>query len=220
MPGWPRPRRWSRRSRAAPAIDLPAGPSELLVIADDSADPATVAADLLSQAEHDADGAGAAGDARRPRSLERGARRVALARPCRGAIARRVRSPCADHPAAPTSTRPSTSPTSMRPSICRSPVARSRRRWSRRSATPARSSSATPPRRASAIISPGRATSCRPTAPRASGGVSAMTFLKAITVQQRHPRRRRDARRPGRRARPARGAGGACPRRRSRGRRA
>ncbi len=37
-----------------PAIDMPAGPSELMVIADDSADPATVAADLLSQAEHDA----------------------------------------------------------------------------------------------------------------------------------------------------------------------
>ena len=37
-----------------PAIDMPAGPSELLVIADDGADPAMVAADLLSQAEHDA----------------------------------------------------------------------------------------------------------------------------------------------------------------------
>ena len=37
-----------------PAIDLPAGPSELFVIADRSADPATVAIDLLSQAEHDA----------------------------------------------------------------------------------------------------------------------------------------------------------------------
>jgi histidinol dehydrogenase len=36
------------------AIDMPAGPSELMVIADDSADPAVVAADLLSQAEHDA----------------------------------------------------------------------------------------------------------------------------------------------------------------------
>jgi histidinol dehydrogenase len=36
-----------------PAIDMPAGPSELLVIADDSADPRTVAADLLGQAEHD-----------------------------------------------------------------------------------------------------------------------------------------------------------------------
>jgi histidinol dehydrogenase len=37
-----------------PAVDMPAGPSELLVVADDSANPATVAADLLSQAEHDA----------------------------------------------------------------------------------------------------------------------------------------------------------------------
>jgi histidinol dehydrogenase len=35
------------------AIDMPAGPSELLVIADGSADPSIVAADLLSQAEHD-----------------------------------------------------------------------------------------------------------------------------------------------------------------------
>lgn len=38
-----------------PAIDLPAGPSELMVIADEGSDPAMVAADLLSQAEHDAD---------------------------------------------------------------------------------------------------------------------------------------------------------------------
>jgi len=37
------------------AIDLPAGPSELLVIADKSADADFVAADLLSQAEHGAD---------------------------------------------------------------------------------------------------------------------------------------------------------------------
>ncbi len=37
-----------------PAIDMPTGPSELMAIADDGADPATVAADLLSQAEHDA----------------------------------------------------------------------------------------------------------------------------------------------------------------------
>ena len=34
-------------------IDMLAGPSEILVIADDSADPVYVAADLLSQAEHD-----------------------------------------------------------------------------------------------------------------------------------------------------------------------
>lgn len=38
-----------------PAVDMPAGPSELLVIADRDADAETIAADLLSQAEHDAD---------------------------------------------------------------------------------------------------------------------------------------------------------------------
>jgi histidinol dehydrogenase len=37
------------------AIDMPAGPSEVLVIADPSANPAFVAADLLSQAEHGPD---------------------------------------------------------------------------------------------------------------------------------------------------------------------
>ncbi len=37
------------------AIDMPAGPSEVLVLADKSAEPAFVAADLLSQAEHGAD---------------------------------------------------------------------------------------------------------------------------------------------------------------------
>ena len=37
------------------AIDMPAGPSEVLVIADETAVPEFVAADLLSQAEHGAD---------------------------------------------------------------------------------------------------------------------------------------------------------------------
>ncbi len=37
------------------AIDMPAGPSEVLVIADDTADPDFIAADLLSQAEHGPD---------------------------------------------------------------------------------------------------------------------------------------------------------------------
>lgn len=35
------------------AIDAPAGPSELLLIADDSADPAVVAREMVAQAEHD-----------------------------------------------------------------------------------------------------------------------------------------------------------------------
>jgi histidinol dehydrogenase len=37
------------------SIDLPAGPTEMLIIADDSANPEFVTADLLSQAEHGAD---------------------------------------------------------------------------------------------------------------------------------------------------------------------
>jgi histidinol dehydrogenase len=37
------------------AIDMPAGPSEVMVVADQSANPAFVASDLLSQAEHGAD---------------------------------------------------------------------------------------------------------------------------------------------------------------------
>ena len=37
------------------AIDMPAGPSEVLVIADEEATPAFVASDLLSQAEHGPD---------------------------------------------------------------------------------------------------------------------------------------------------------------------
>ena len=40
---------------AGAAIDLPAGPSEVMVVADNSANPAFVAADLLSQAEHGPD---------------------------------------------------------------------------------------------------------------------------------------------------------------------
>lgn len=42
-------------SRERVAIDMPAGPSELLVFADADANPAFVAADLLSQAEHGVD---------------------------------------------------------------------------------------------------------------------------------------------------------------------
>lgn len=41
------------QSAGAVAIDSPAGPSELLVIADDDADPVVVAREMLAQAEHD-----------------------------------------------------------------------------------------------------------------------------------------------------------------------
>jgi len=42
-------------NKAGVAIDMPAGPSEVAVIADHTAHPAFIAADLLSQAEHGAD---------------------------------------------------------------------------------------------------------------------------------------------------------------------
>ena len=42
-------------SRGAVAIDMPAGPSEVMIIADDSADAEFVASDFLSQAEHGPD---------------------------------------------------------------------------------------------------------------------------------------------------------------------
>ena len=42
-------------SRYGVAIDMPAGPSEVAIMADDTAEPAFVVADLLSQAEHGAD---------------------------------------------------------------------------------------------------------------------------------------------------------------------
>ncbi len=44
-----------RSGRYGVAIDIPAGPSELMVVADDSARPGFIAADLLSQAEHGPD---------------------------------------------------------------------------------------------------------------------------------------------------------------------
>ncbi len=44
-----------QNSEAQISIDMPAGPSEVLVIADANANPSYVAADLLSQAEHGAD---------------------------------------------------------------------------------------------------------------------------------------------------------------------
>ncbi|KAI8629655.1 histidine biosynthesis trifunctional-protein [Xylariaceae sp. FL1651] len=45
----------SNDTNAGVSIDMPAGPSEVLVIADEDANPAFVASDLLSQAEHGVD---------------------------------------------------------------------------------------------------------------------------------------------------------------------
>ncbi|MBN8606058.1 MAG: histidinol dehydrogenase [Caulobacterales bacterium] len=48
-------KRYAASLAGGPVIDVPAGPSELMVIADDAANARIVAADLLSQAEHDPD---------------------------------------------------------------------------------------------------------------------------------------------------------------------
>ena len=42
-----------RLLRGVVGIDAEAGPTEIAILADDTADPAHVAADLISQAEHD-----------------------------------------------------------------------------------------------------------------------------------------------------------------------
>ena len=54
-PGSPKPKRRSTAIPPAPRATIPPGPSEVLVIADASANAAFVASDLLSQAEHGAD---------------------------------------------------------------------------------------------------------------------------------------------------------------------
>ena len=71
-------------------IDLPAGPSEVMVVADGTADPAHVASDLLSQAEHGPDSpalrvtwdaaVASAGEVELGRQLETAARRSILER--------------------------------------------------------------------------------------------------------------------------------------------
>jgi histidinol dehydrogenase len=48
-------KRYAAQHPDGTAIDMPAGPSEVLIVADAGADPAFVAADLLSQAEHGPD---------------------------------------------------------------------------------------------------------------------------------------------------------------------
>ena len=119
-----------------PAIDMPAGPSELMVIADEHADAGLVAADLLSQAEHDAGCAGVArdnivGTGERRRARGRG-------RDCDLAPASNRQSIARSSHGSSSSTiwkRPSRSRTCMRPSTFRS---RSNQAGGARSADPQR----------------------------------------------------------------------------------
>ncbi len=153
-------------------IDFIAGPTEVMVIADDSADPEWVAWDLLAQAEHDAAAIpvlpclpGAPLAPSRPRW--RGSSRACPPRPPRARLWRRAawRSP------APTRRRPPRWPTARRPSTSSLPCAIPRP-CKRSSATTARSSSGTRRRKPWEISRPASTTPCPRRARRATRGAS------------------------------------------------
>ena len=165
-----------RRVFGQVGIDLIAGPSEILVVADAQNDPAWIAADLLSQAEHDAaaqsilitDDAAFA-DAVGARRRQRAARRCRAPRSRARAGATMARSSWC-----PSSRRARRSSIASPPSMSSSRWRRRRpRRWPTGSAMPARSSSAATRPRRSATMSPAPTTCCRPRARRASRAGSA-----------------------------------------------
>jgi histidinol dehydrogenase len=149
-------------------IDMVAGPSEILVIADNKNDPDWIAADLLSQAEHDpasqsilitddakfadqvADASTCSARCSRPRDARGRAGTTTASSIVVSDLPKRPRSPTASPPS--TSSSRSTIPRRCSPS-CATPAACS--------------SAATRPRR-SATTSPGPTTCCRPAAARAS----------------------------------------------------
>ena len=112
-------------------IDLFAGPTEILIVADDDADPFIVAVDLLSQAEHGPDSPAVLITtsetlARRVIDLvERAPRRHAD----RGLSPRRPGATTARSSSSRTSTRPTRSPTATPPSTCRSSPRTHGRPW-------------------------------------------------------------------------------------------
>ena len=147
-----------------PAVDMPAGPSELMVIVDRDAAPEIAAADLLSQAEHDADAQVLLVSTSRATidyiltEVE-----VQVATLPREAIARASSEGGPRHSGARSWTPPQRSPTSMAPNTWRS-RSTTPNPWSMRSTPPALSSSGGSPPRRSATTPPAPATSCRPTA--------------------------------------------------------
>ena len=159
-----------RRVFGTVGIDMVAGVSEIVVVADGTANPDWVALDLFSQAEHDEMAQAilltpdaALIDARRGRAragcsaeMPRAGIIAAVARAARRAGARRAISP--RRARSSIASRPSTSSS-------RWPIPM---RCCRRSATPARSSSVTMRRRRSATTARARTTCCRRAAPRAS----------------------------------------------------
>ena len=194
-------------------IDAEAGPTDILVIADDSADADFVAADLVSQAEHDelaasvlvTDSAEFA-DARCASASRRASRRRSTRERVRTAARRaRSRPSCSST----TSSRPPTSRTPSAPSTSRSRCA-TPTPCSRASRTPARSSSG----RTRPVSLGDYAAGSNHVLPtggqaRSAAGLSAATFLRpqqVVRYDERRPARGRAGRSP--RSRPRR----TCPR--------
>ena len=155
-------------------IDLPAGPSEVVVIADETADAAACAADLLAQAEHGADS-------------------EALLLSTDPALSAAVATLVARYDNITVETVASLAEALSRseafaPEHLELHVADPERSCAA-SATPARCSSAARP--SSATTQPGPRTSCRPGGlARSSGGLGLEMFMKPLQVVRATPRGR------------------------------
>ena len=174
-------------------IDSEAGPTEIAILADDTADPAFVAADLISQAEHDpmaaavlvtaSDGAG-----RRRRGR---ARQAGVGDPARRADPHALAGEQSGHRAG---RRPRAGPRGrrrLRRRAPRDPDPRRGRAGPPGCATRARSSSARSPRSRSATTAPGPTTCCPPAgcACHSSGPVGAVVPQGAARRRVRRGRR-------------------------------
>ncbi len=163
-----------RRVFGVVGIDMIAGPSEVVVLADSSADPRYVAADLLAQAEHDEAAQSILDHRRRPRSRAPSARKSSASSPSlpRAKIAgRELARLRRDHPGARASRRRRRWSTGWRPNISKSSRA-TPTRSAARSTTPARSSSG-------ALYARGDRRLCRRLQPRAADFALGAVFLRA-----------------------------------------
>ena len=195
------------------------GPTEIAILADDTADPAYVAADLISQAEHDPLAAVGAGHRRRERSPTR-SRPSSTTQVAATKHTERIRTALAGAAVrascwSTTWSRASRSSTRTPPSTWRSRPPTPRRRG-RGCATPARSSSARTRRSRSATTAPAPTTCCPPAAAPATPPGCRCARSQAVHVVDyardgagRGGRPRRDAGRGRGPARPRRG-GPAC----------
>ena len=164
-----------RRVFGVVGIDMIAGPSEVVILADRSADPRFVAADLLAQAEHDeaAQSILITDDAALARAVAAEVERQLADAAARQRSPARAGATTARSSCAPIARGRAAARRAARARASRDHGARTPRRSPTRSRTPARSSSARIRPRRSATMSAARTTSCRPRARRASPPASA-----------------------------------------------